>query len=95
MGYQHSEEDEVDFRPKHISLEISKKRFHLNRPTSFSDQAATMLEEVMPNRELEKEYIRSESHSRGVQAASQKNLSEVNTTRIEVVSQGMNHTEGG
>ena len=97
MHFFPSDDDDQDQKTqtRNICLEISKKKFHLNRPTSFSDQAATMLEEVMPNRELEKEYIRSVAISRGVQAAQQKNLSEMNTARTEVVSQGMNHTEGG
>ena len=97
MHFLNCEDDEQDHlaKTKNICLEISKKRCQLNRPTSFSDQPATMLEEVMPNRELEKEYIRSVAVSRGVQAAPQKNESEINTARTEVVSQGMNHTEGG
>ena len=97
MHFYTPEDDDQDHAPKtrNIYLEISKKRFDLNRPISFSDQPASMLEEVMPNRELEKEYIRSVAVSRGVQAAQQKNVSEINTARTEVLSQGMNHTEGG
>ena len=69
MHFLNCEDDEQDHlaKTKNICLEISKKRCQLNRPTSFSDQPATMLEEVMPNRELEKEYIRSVAVSRGVQ----------------------------
>jgi dynein intermediate chain 2 len=94
MHFLNSEQDHLA-KTKNIYLEISKKRCQLNRQTSFSDQPATMLEEVMPNKELEKEYIRSVAVSRGVQAAQQKNMSEINTARTEVVSQGMSHTEGG
>ena len=97
MPYYTPEEDVQDHKPKtrNICLEISKKRYELRRPISFSDQEASMLEEVMPNRELEKEYIRSVSVSRGVQAAKQQSVAGINTARTEVVGQGMNHTEGG
>ena len=98
MPYYSPEDDDQDYhKPKtrNICLEISKKRHELRRPISFSDQPASMLEEVMPNRELEKEYIRSVVISRAVQAAQEQSLAGINTARTEVVSQGMNHTEGG
>ena len=98
MHYYSPEEDEQDYlKPKtrSICLEISKKRHELGRPTSFSDQPASMLEEVMPNRELEKEYIKSVVMSRAVQAAQEQSMAGINTARTEMVSQGMNHTEGG
>lgn len=87
-------EEEKSFRPK-IAIEISKRRCTINRPTCFSDQAGTMMEEVMPARELSKQYITSVTMSREVQAVMPQGKAEVNTARTSTTSTGMEHTEGG
>jgi hypothetical protein len=64
------EEEELDeergFKPN-VSIEISKKRHMLKRPVAFNDQAATMMEEVLPARELARQYIRSRAVHKAVQ----------------------------
>jgi hypothetical protein len=64
------EDEELDeergFKPN-VSIEISKKRHMLKRPVAFNDQAATMMEEVLPARELARQYIRSRAVHKAVQ----------------------------
>ena len=86
-------EEERSFKPK-VAIEISKKRYLLNRPISFNDQPAVVMEEVRPVRELLRQYVRSSTTSRGVQAAAPKARAEVNTPRTSVTSVGIEHTEG-
>ena len=87
--------DEDIQKTPYMTYDISKRRSQMQRPTSFSDQPALILEEVMPNRELEKKYIMSVRMNRGVQAGDMISACSVNTARKELVCQGMSHTEGG
>ena len=75
-------EEERIFKPK-VAIEISKKRYLINRPVSFNDQvkhlllpkkikqrmfkAAAIMEEVMPSLDLSKEYVRSVTANKGIQ----------------------------
>ena len=78
-----------------LSLDVSKRLQSLRRPISFVDQPGVMLEEVMPDREKEKDFVRSVRMERGCQVGPVMSACRVNTERKEFCSHGMNHTEGG
>ena len=79
----------------YVGIDISKKSSLIGRPISFSDQSGVVLEEILPDRSLESEYITRLKMSRNVQAGGDTSGCSVNTERKELVCQGMIHTEGG
>ncbi|XP_071750143.1 dynein intermediate chain 3, ciliary isoform X2 [Lepeophtheirus salmonis] len=89
--------DDEELRDKEIEikLEISKKVSGLNKPVTFTDEPAKILEEVLPNNKLTHDYIDLDPLHRSVQCSSEISEHYVNTERAEYTSQGMNHIEGG
>ena len=94
----HSKMDSEDFTRRaasSLALEVSKRLQSCRRPTRFVDQPGVVVEEVMPDREKEKEYVRRVKMERGCQAGAVMSACRVNTERKEFSSLGVNHTEGG
>ena len=78
-----------------LGLDISKRLQSLARAVAFTDQAASVSCEFRPDRELEKNFVRSARQERASQAGGQISAAFVNTERAEFSSQGINHSEGG
>ena len=86
-----------DSQPRRLSLglDISKRLASLGRAVEFTDQAASVSCEVRPDRDLERNYVRSARVERASQAGGEVSAATINTVRREFSSQGMNHSEGG
>ena len=67
MDYE--DEGPVTVSP-YLSMDVSKARSLTRRPTCFSDQPAVMLDELMPDRSLELEYVRRVKMCRNIQTGS-------------------------
>ena len=89
--------DSEDCPPRRapLGLDISKRLGSLGRAVLFTDQAASLGCELRPDRELERNFVRSLRQERASQAGGQLSAASVNTDRAEFTSQGINHSEGG
>ena len=86
--------DEGKYAP-YVGIDISKRRSLINRPTSFSDQPGLVMEEILPDRSLESEYVLRLKMCRNIQTGGDTSACSVNTKSVSLVCQGMSHTEGG
>ncbi|XP_071429748.1 dynein axonemal intermediate chain 2 [Pithys albifrons albifrons] len=78
-----------------IKLEYTRKRSEFGRPCSFSDLPGEVTVDIPPDPSLAAEFIPQDPVTVALQHGPVMAVHEVNTERVEVTSQGVNHVEGG
>lgn len=78
-----------------IQYVYTRKRSELARATNFSVRPAEILVEILPNLDLLREFIYRNPVEVSVQNSIQFSSHEVNTSRSQVESKGIDHREGG
>ncbi|NXR25608.1 DNAI2 protein, partial [Cinclus mexicanus] len=78
-----------------IKYEYMRKRSEFGRPCSFSDFLAEVTVDIPPDPSLADDFIPQDPVDFAVQEGPVMALHEVNTDRVQVSIQGVNHVEGG
>ncbi|NXI41695.1 DNAI2 protein, partial [Galbula dea] len=78
-----------------IVYAYTRKRRDFGRPCNFSDRPAEVTVDIPPDPSMASAFVRRNPVDSYVQHTSDMSLHEVNTEHVEVVSRGVNHTEGG
>ncbi|NXM07282.1 DNAI2 protein, partial [Tyrannus savana] len=78
-----------------IRFEYTRKRSDFGRPCSFSDLPAEVTVDIPPDPSLAQDFIPQDPVDFALQHGPVMALHEVNTERVQVTSQGVNHVEGG
>ncbi|NXF13672.1 DYI3 protein, partial [Smithornis capensis] len=78
-----------------IRFEYTRKRSEFGRPCSFSDSPAEVTVDIPPDPSLASDFIPQDPVDCAVQHGPEMAVSEVNTDRVQVKIQGVNHVEGG
>ena len=73
----------------------TKKRSEFGRQCNFTDRAAELHVDIVPDPTLMDNYIEKNPVDRPVQCSQEMSEHEVNTERFETDSRGVNHVEGG
>ncbi|XP_050175326.1 LOW QUALITY PROTEIN: dynein axonemal intermediate chain 2 [Myiozetetes cayanensis] len=78
-----------------IRFEYTRKRSDFGRPCNFSDLPAEVTVDIPPDPSLAQDFIPQDPVDFALQHGPIMALHEVNTERVQVTSQGVNHVEGG
>ncbi|XP_056361522.1 dynein axonemal intermediate chain 2 [Oenanthe melanoleuca] len=78
-----------------IRYEYARKRCEFGRPCDFSDFLAEVTADIPPDPSLADDFIPQDPVDFAVQEGPVMALHEVNTDRVQVSIQGVNHLEGG
>ncbi|NXH22033.1 DNAI2 protein, partial [Bucco capensis] len=78
-----------------ITYVYTRKRRDFGRPCNFSDRPAEVTVDIPPDPSMASAFIRMNPVDSSIQHSSDMSVHEVNTEHVEVVSRGVNHTEGG
>ncbi|ELU10526.1 hypothetical protein CAPTEDRAFT_84434, partial [Capitella teleta] len=73
----------------------TKKRAEFGRQCNFSDRAAELHVDIVPDASLMESFIERNPVDRGTQCVQEMSEHEINTERYETDTRGINHTEGG
>jgi len=73
----------------------TKKRQEFGRQCNFSDRAAELHVDIMPDDSLAANFVEKNPVDIGVQCVQEMSEHEVNTERYETEPRGLNHVEGG
>ncbi|XP_075994951.1 dynein axonemal intermediate chain 2-like isoform X2 [Genypterus blacodes] len=73
----------------------SKLRSEFGRPAHFTDRPAELQLDLVPDPNLARNFTQRGRRDQAVQAGGDSSEHHVNTERVEYVSVGMNHVEGG
>ena len=68
------DEDQSRSLTPYQTIDVSKRRSTIQRPICFTDQEAVVLEEIVPDRSIETEYIWRKKMSRNIQTGSIKGI---------------------
>ncbi|NWQ58841.1 DNAI2 protein, partial [Neopipo cinnamomea] len=78
-----------------IKFEYTRKRSDFGRPCNFSDLPAEVTVDIPPDPSLAQDFIPQDPVDFAQQHGPVMAVHEVNTERVQVTSQGVNHVEGG
>ncbi|XP_027759976.1 dynein intermediate chain 2, axonemal isoform X2 [Empidonax traillii] len=78
-----------------IRFEYTRKRSDFGRPCNFSDLLAEVTVDIPPDPSLAQDFIPQDPVDFALQHGPVMAMHEVNTERVQVTSQGVNHVEGG
>ncbi|GLH09036.1 Cytoplasmic dynein 1 intermediate chain, partial [Gryllus bimaculatus] len=73
----------------------TRKRSDFGRQCLFSDEGPKLVENIVPDKTINAEYILKDPVDRSIQMGVMLSEHEANTTRAEYTDRGMNHNEGG